>query len=185
MNKRVAGVLGAALLAIGLTGIALGDNDEDEREGRSSRGADVPAATNTAYLTECGGCHFAYQPGLLPADDWRRLMGSLDSHFGDDASLDPAVTKDLLDYLFANAADGNASIRSRAFAAMPRSGDAPPRITETVYFQRKHSEIPARLVRDNPQVKSFSNCQNCHREAERGSFNEDQVSIPGAAGWKD
>ena len=183
MNKNIVGALGAALLAIGTAGVALGDDDDDERGGAPRNRALAPVV-NESYRTECGGCHFAYQPGLLPAQDWERLMGSLDTHFGDDATLDPAVAKDLLDYLTANAA-GSAALHSGAVAAKPIAGDGLPRITATRAFQRKHDEIPARLVKDNPEVKSFSNCQLCHRGAEQGNFDEDAVSIPGAAGWKD
>lgn len=185
MNKIVAGALSAALLAIGVVGIVLGDDDDEGRGGKSSRGRDLAPVTNAVYRTECGSCHFAYQPGLLPADGWQRIMGSLDNHFGDDASLDPAVAKELLDYLTANSADGNASIRSRAFAAKPIAADGLPRITQTAYFQRKHDEIPQRLVKDNPKVGSFSNCNACHQGAEQGDFNEHRVSIPGAGRWTD
>ncbi len=189
MNKIVLGAFSAALLAIGTVGIALGDDDDDEgREGRrgwTARGTDVAPVANQTYRTECGGCHFAYQPGLLPPDAWAHVMGTLDNHFGDDATLDPAVAQGLLDYLTAGSSEGNASIRSRAFAANPIAGEGPPRITQTRYFQRKHDEVPMRLVKDNPKVGSFSNCQACHRGAEQGNYNEDLVTIPGAGRWED
>lgn len=191
-KKTVASTICAAILAVGAAGIALGDDDDREgREGRSEhggwmgRGHDVPPVTNERYRTECGSCHFAYQPGLLPADAWTRVMGQLDNHFGDDASLEPAVAKEILDYLTANAASGDKSIRSRAFAAKPIAGDAPPRITQTAYFQRKHDEIPARMVKGNPKVGSFSSCASCHQGAEQGNFNESSVSIPGFGRWED
>ena len=185
MNKIVAGILTAGLLAIGLaigvTWFALRSADPGgAHPAWLPQARDLAPVTNERYRTECGGCHFAYQPGLLSAAAWRRLMGALDDHFGDDASLDPEVSAGLLDYLTANSADDNPSIRSRAFAARPIPADRPPRITETVYFQRKHHAVPPRLVKDNPKVGSFSNCQACHRGAERGSFNEHQLAIPGA-----
>ena len=77
MNKNIVGALGAALLAIGAAGVALGDDDDGERGGAPRNRALAPVVNET-YRTECGGCHFAYQPGLLPAQDWERLMGSLD-----------------------------------------------------------------------------------------------------------
>jgi hypothetical protein len=202
MKTIVAGALCAALFAIGTVGIALGDDDEGQerhegherhegqkgREGNGTwmpRGHDLAPVANESYRTECGGCHFAYQPGLLPADAWRRLMGTLDNHFGDDATLDPAVNQALLVYLTSNSADGNASIRSRAFAAKPIAGEGPPRITKTVYFQRKHDEVPARMVKDNPKVGSFSNCAACHQGAEQGDFSEGRIDIPGVGRWED
>jgi NAD(P)-dependent dehydrogenase (short-subunit alcohol dehydrogenase family) len=187
MNKIRLGALSAALLAAGLSGAALADRDDDEHEGRGSRsnqGRGLAPVTNETYRTECGGCHFAYQPGLLPADAWRQLMGALDKHFGDDATLDPTVNQELLDYLVANAGGENASKRVRPGAA-DAAGYSLPRITRTARFMRDHDEIPTRLVKDNPQVKSLSNCQLCHRGAEQANFDEHQVSIAGAGPWND
>ncbi|WP_295388655.1 diheme cytochrome c [uncultured Thiodictyon sp.] len=185
MNKMIVGAFSALLLAGGATGIALAGAAATTGDGlwaRLTSGRDVPLITSESYATECGSCHFAYQPGLLPADGWARIMGALDDHFGDDATLDPAVAKDLGDYLAANAANDTRSIRSRAFAAYPLPADGLPRISKTVFFQRRHGEIPARLVKDNPQVKSFSQCDKCHRLAAKGHFYESSVIIPGGEG---
>jgi Dihaem cytochrome c len=193
MKIRVMGALGAVVLALGATGVALSDydrDDDDRHEGRKGsgwvpKGRDLDPATHPGYRAECGGCHLAYPPGLLPADGWRRVMGDLQNHYGDDASLDAATADRILAYLVANSADGNARIRSRAFAVAPTPGNGPPRITETLYFQRKHDEIPPRLARDNPGVRSFSRCETCHEGADQGRFNEDQVRIPGVGRWDD
>ena len=194
MNAKHIIALGAAALAFGAAGIALSDQgrcDDDEREdqvedsGWWPRGRDVEPVANASYKAECGGCHLAYPAGLLPADAWQRVMADLGQHYGDDASLDPATATEILGYLTANGADGNARLRSRAFAAAPIPGDRPPRITETRYFQRKHDEVPTRLVLENPQVGSFSRCETCHSGAEQGRFNEDQVRIPGVGRWDD
>jgi hypothetical protein len=185
MNKMIVGALSALLLTGGATGIALADTAANGGDGLWARlisGRDVPPITSERYRTECSGCHFAYQPGLLPADGWTRIMGALDDHFGDDATLDPAVAKELSDYLTANAANDTRSIRSRAFAAYPLPADGTPRISKTAFFQRRHGEIPERLVKGNPQVKSFSQCDKCHRLAEKGQFHESSVIIPGGEG---
>lgn len=193
MNTKLIIALAAAVLALGAAGVALSDHgrEDDEREelgeahGWWPQGRDVEPVTNATYKAECGGCHMAYPAGLLPADAWRRVMADLGNHYGDDASLDAAAATEILSYLGANGADGSARLRSRAFAAVPIPGEAPPRITETRYFRGKHSEIPIRLVRDNPGVGSFSRCETCHQGAEQGRFNEDQVRIPGAGRWDD
>ena len=90
----------------------------------------------------------------------------------------------LLGYLRANAADRG--LRASPGAATTAPGnEAPPRITQTRYFLRKHDEVPARLVRDNPKIGSFSNCQACHGGAAQGDFDEDNVRIPGLGRWED
>ncbi len=186
MNKLMAGAFSAALLAGSATAPALGDSGQAGGEGFRSwlpSARDVEPIVNERYRTECGGCHFAYQPGLLPAAAWGRIMESLDDHFGDDATLDPVVARELLNYLSANAANDSRAIRSRAFAAVSVPSDRPPRITETLYFHRHHDVIPTRMVKDNPKVGGFSNCQTCHRGAEQGVFNGSSVDIPGVGHW--
>jgi hypothetical protein len=183
MNKTIA-IAVAATLALAASGIALGDRDEGRGEGGEAGGS-LAAPPNALYRSECAACHLAYPPALLPAGAWARVMGGLSSHYGDDASLEPAAVTELLAYLTANAADSSPRLRAQAFAAVPIANDRPPRITETVYFKREHHEIPARLVSGNPQVKGFSACQACHREAEQGRFDEDGVRIPGVGRWDD
>lgn len=147
--------------------------------------ADVRPVENETYRSECGGCHFAYQPGLLPGHDWERIMDSLVEHYGDDASIDEIQATEIRGYLLENASDRTGQSRSRAFSAGSDASDMLPRITNTNYFRREHYEIPARLVRDNNEVGSFSNCQACHRNADVGIYNEHQVVIPGVGKWDD
>jgi hypothetical protein len=186
--------LGSALLILVASGVAWSEHDDEDEghehgnrhSGLVTRGG-LALVTNDQYRTECGGCHFAYLPGLLPAASWTRVMNTLDHHFGDDASLEPAVRDQILDYLVANAADRSDSRRARSFAvgAVAIAGDGPPRITETAYFKRKHDEVPAKYVTGNPQVKSFSACAACHRGADKGNFNEHEVDIPGVGRFED
>jgi hypothetical protein len=63
----------------------------------------VPPVANEAARRECGACHMAYQPQLLPAKSWRRLLGDLSNHFGTDASLDEAARQEILAYYVAQA----------------------------------------------------------------------------------
>ena len=32
------------------------------------------------YIEECGACHLAYPPGLLPVQSWRGIMSDLEDH---------------------------------------------------------------------------------------------------------
>lgn len=132
-------------------------------------GARMPAQLPKAYTQECAGCHMAFPPGLLPAASWRRMMNGLDRHYGSDASLEPAVVKELSDWLQANAAPGR---RGRADSAPPED-----RITRTRWFVREHREIAPSVFR-RPSIKSAANCMACHADAERGDFDDDGVRIP-------
>ena len=82
-------------LAVSLAaGSALADSDESLRT----------TTTHPAYRNECGSCHVAFPPGLLPASSWRAVMGGLERHFGSDASLDAQTAADITRYLSTNAA---------------------------------------------------------------------------------
>jgi hypothetical protein len=197
----VFGILSIASIGAVMSSSDLGEREDEERyekeyeseeheyghfrKGWLGSRADVRPAEDETYRSECGDCHFAYQPGLLPGQAWERIMASLSDHYGDDASLETATARHIHDYLVANAADRSDLSRSRAFAALPVTGDALPRITDTAYFRREHHEIPERLVQGNQEVGSFSNCQSCHRNAEQGIYNEHQVVIPGLGKWDD
>jgi len=162
------------------SGVAMADDDW----GWSRRGPDVAPVKNELYKSECGSCHFAYQPGLLPAASWKKLMGGLDDHFGENAELFEQTRKELTDYLVANAADMSDYRRSRKIARSA-GNDAPLRITDVPYIRYKHNEIPMRVIRGNKEVRSLSNCVACHTQAATGSFAEREIRIPGVGRWED
>ena len=54
---------------------------------------------NKAWRDECGSCHVAYHPTLLPARSWKALMDRQDDHFGDKLGLDDATVAGILDFL--------------------------------------------------------------------------------------
>jgi mono/diheme cytochrome c family protein len=185
MKHALIGFLGATLIALGASGIARSGYD-DGPQGRSTslKPASGRAAGQARYQSECGGCHLAYPPKLLPAAAWGRIMANLGNHFGDDAGLDQAIASDLLTYLQSEAADAN-PLRGPIARQADRAGDGPPRITQTRSFLRRHDEVPNRLAYDNPRVRSFSNCEACHGGAAQGRFDEDEVRIPGVGRWDD
>jgi hypothetical protein len=132
------------------------------------------------YQTECASCHLAYPAHLLPKRSWQIIMATLPDHYGDDASLSPAVQGDILAYLSGNSAVNNDRMLRRV--AVDKT---PLRITELPYFKGKHREIPERMVKDNPKISSFSQCDSCHKGAAKGQFDEDNVVIPGFGRWDD
>lgn len=120
-----------------------------------------------AYQQECGACHVAYPPGMLPPASWQKVMNNLPRHYGTDASLDPAAEKQLAAWLAANG------------GTYKRVREEPPenRITRSTWFVRKHDEVSASTWK-LPAVKSAANCDACHTRAAQGEFNEHDVRIP-------
>ena len=140
-------------------------------------GSTLPQLKHKNWQQECASCHIAYAPAFLPRASWRRVMGGLEQHFGENASLDPATQADILRFLEANAADsGNSRMGSKVMQRMG-ANEAPLRISETRWFVRKHDEV-ARAVWSRKAVGSAANCAACHRQAEQGVFNEHDVRIP-------
>ncbi|HEY5995030.1 MAG TPA: diheme cytochrome c [Gallionellaceae bacterium] len=173
----------AALLAVALlvsSGSALAEENFWLWLVNFSRQKEVKPVDNKTYKDECGSCHFAYQPGLLPSKSWAKLLDekALADHFGEDASLDKETLKDIYDYTMANAAEKSFYKRSRKIAKATEDGDAPLRITEVRYIKRKHHDIPEKMIKGNKDVKSQSYCNACHTKAEEGIFDEDTVDIP-------
>jgi hypothetical protein len=189
MKTKTWVLINSAVIVMGLlvaSSLVFSDDDEHEGKGlwRESR-LDVAPVKYAFYKEECGSCHFPYQPGLLPARSWQRLMGGLNDHFGENAELEAADAQRLTDYLTANAADTANYKRSRGITRSLRKSEVPLRISETRYFTRKHHELSSRMVKDNPKVRSFSNCDLCHTRAAEGSYNEHQVKVPGFRNWED
>ncbi|MFP5403408.1 MAG: diheme cytochrome c [Gammaproteobacteria bacterium] len=148
------------------------------KEARGDGGDDLmPRLTHKAWQQECGSCHLAYPPALLPKASWQRLMAGLDDHFGENASLDPATRADILRFLEAHAADSGSSRMGGKVMQRMDAKAAPLRITETAWFVKKHDEVPASTWR-RKSVGSAANCAACHRQAEQGNYDEDTVRIP-------
>lgn len=179
-------IITSIVFITGLIGIPVVFSDSDEKWDDYRRPSiGVAAVNNPLYKEECGSCHMAYPAGLLPAASWDRLMSGLDDHFGDNAELQQDTRKQLLQYLLDNSADQSSYRRSRKIVASLDNGKPPVRITATPYFKHEHDEISPRLVADNPEVNSFSNCNACHAKANQGLFDEHGVHIPGYGRWDD
>ena len=151
------------------------DSSDDDNHYRG-----LPPAENVLYKEECGSCHMAYPPMLLPSESWQKIMAGLEDHFGENAELDPMLARDIEIFLVQN----TRSIGKRRLFSKPET-NIPMSVTELPYFKREHDEIPARLVEENDKVGSLSQCNACHRDAEKGYFDEDNIVIPGFGRWDD
>lgn len=145
----------------------------------------VAPVKNPQYLEECGSCHFPYQPGLLPARSWRRMMLGLENHFGENAELPAEEVTRLINYLTTNAADHANYKRSKKIMKTLDPDNTPLRASKTPYFIKKHNQLSRKMVQNNPKVGSISKCDACHTKAETGSFSESEILIPNFGGWKD
>ena len=127
---------------------------------------EVFAASNPKWKAECGSCHVAYPPQLLPAASWQRLMKGLEKHFGIDASVDAAAAAEIGAFLEKYAG------RKRGIA-----GEITLRVSETAWFQREHRKVDAAAWK-LPAVKDAANCSACHTAAESGDYRERGIRIP-------
>lgn len=153
----LAGVVAFGAVLVGSAGLRPAAADET-----------FPPVTDPIVQKECKACHMLYQPGLMPAASWQRLMTGLKDHFGENAELDQATADTVLAYLTANAAKPLPAPKSAA-------GEAPPiRIIEMPWFVRKHHRkdriSPVSLARNN--AKSPSDCAACHKRAEMGDYGD-------------
>jgi hypothetical protein len=131
---------------------------------------------NPTYIEECGGCHFPYQPELLPSESWDKILVGLEDHYGEAIELDPKSKIVIAEYLGANAAEHSSA--KRAVKIMRCLDNRRPlRITQIPYIQEKHHEVsPDVLKRES--IGSLSNCPTCHTKAEKGVYEDDSVVIP-------
>lgn len=151
------------LAALGLSSPALADRMPS------------PSTYLPAYKAECASCHVAFPPSLLSAPDWRKVMGSLDKHYGDDASLDDKTRQAIEGFL-----TGQASSRSRTSA----SGGELPRITTSSWFLREHRQVHQADWR-HARVKTPANCSACHTGAAEGSYREREIVMPNGGRWEE
>jgi hypothetical protein len=156
------------------------DLDHEYREEYGENYRQAAMTMNRVYAEECGGCHMAYPAMLLPRQSWRKIMAGLEDHFGENAELDDAARGEIEAYLLR---ESDRVSYKKLFRNLRNA--APLRITGLPYFVHEHDKIPARIVAGNDQVKSLSQCNACHHDAERGRFDEDDVVIPGFGRWDD
>jgi len=158
------------LVASGVSGWLFADSGRE--------GGGLPAVDHKAWRDECGSCHVAFHPGLLPERSWRGLMNGLDRHFGENAALDPATRKAITEFLAANAADRSDARRARKIAASIPAAQTPLRISATAWFERKHDELRSEVWK-HKEVGSRANCGACHLGADQGRFDEHDIVVPG------
>jgi len=127
------------------------------------------------YVQECGACHVAYHPTLLPAATWAAIMDGLAQHFGENAELDPAKAQAIRTYLLANAAEHYDTLPAHAFL-QPNPAD-PLRMTATTFWARRHASLSPQVFSSKP-VGSKGQCDACHQDAASGRFSPLAIAVP-------
>jgi hypothetical protein len=181
------------LMASGMFCAVSAEDDDDDRGGKERKhhhekgeqrhhkdhggGAVSPAPeANPLYQEKCGSCHLAYPPCLLPSGSWKKMMGELETHFGEPLTIDSASVTLISEYLAQNAADHSSDERSGKIMK-DLGGKTPACITEIPYIIKKHSGLPPSIFKTE-KVGAFSNCKACHAGAEKGEFDDDTVVLP-------
>ena len=132
---------------------------------------------NKAWRDECGSCHTAYHPTLLPARSWKALMERQNDHFGEKLGLDDATVAGILGFLVKYSAEtGMTEAAYKINRSIP--GDQTPlRITETGYWIEKHRNLDGRVWK-NPKVRTKANCGACHLDADQATFEDAAMRLP-------
>ncbi len=137
----------------------------------------LPADAPPAFQAECASCHLAFPAQLMAADDWRRVMATLDKHYGDNASsLDEKTRRSLEDFLVRNAGKPS-KVGAGGTAELPR-------LTASPWFKRKHHEV-RKTDWAHAKVKAPANCAACHTKAAAGSYREREIVMPDGRKWED
>jgi len=117
------------------------DHQDEHRKRKRQRHRDdehhhsfIKPVSNSVYKEQCGACHFAYQPELLPAASWNKILANLEDHFGESIELENDSQKIIIDYLVANSAEHSSA--KRAVKIMRSLGSqVPRRITDIPYIR--------------------------------------------------
>lgn len=132
---------------------------------------------NEVWQGECSDCHMAYHPSLLPKRSWQRLFKNQHDHFGDDLDLDKEALQALETFFYNNSAEQMASEPARKILNSTPIAQTPMRITETLYWKKKHEEIDMRYWSNEP-VHSKGNCTACHLDANRSTYEDSNMRLP-------
>lgn len=159
--------------------------NDDNYHGIKPTKKGVAPVNNPLYLKECGSCHFAYQPGLLPEKGWNRVMNSLENHFDTDATLAQEDFISISNYLNQNSAEKNMEYkRSNRIVNSLINQPVPDSISKTPYMIEKHNKIKPSLI-SQKEVKGIFNCMACHTTADKGIYSERDIMIPNYGKWED
>jgi len=144
--------------------------------GNNKTAKNTPKVNNATYQKNCSTCHFAYQPGLLPAGAWKSLLEKPDAHAGGPFSFNDKTRNEIKNYLIINSAENSGWEKSGKILSSTIN-ETPVRISEISYIKRKHWGVRNSIFQRS-SIGSRGNCIACHKSAESGLYDEDDVVIP-------
>ncbi len=134
-------------------------------------------AMNELWNEECGACHLAFHPSLLPARSWQYLFEQQDNHFQEELMLDDETLNELLQYALNNSAEQKKTEAAWKINRAIGRDERPLQITAVSYWKDKHSAI-SDITWQQEAVQSKANCGACHYDAEQGTFQDAAMRIP-------
>jgi hypothetical protein len=134
-------------------------------------------AMDPQWQHECGSCHLAFHPSLLPARSWQAMLGEQD-HFGEDLALDAEVVASLSSYASAHSAEHAETPTAWKIASRTPASSTPRSITETPYWKRRHAGV---TDADWRRIKKVD-CGGCHLDADLGTFEPGAIHIGKTSG---
>ena len=132
---------------------------------------------NELWRAECGDCHLAYYPVLLPARSWDKLLQTQENHFDEDLALDKESITEIRTFLLANSADSKQTEAARKINASTPANETPLEVSKTVYWLKKHDDIDEKYWQSNI-VNSKGNCEACHFDAQQGTYEDSGMRLP-------
>lgn len=132
-----------------------------------------------AWRKECGACHFAFPPELMPERTWRHIFANLEHHYGQDAWLPQRTRDTLARYAITHSAEHVPTKAGFLLWHRAKPDTIPLRITASPYWKHLHGRIPAAVFR-RPEIGDRTNCGACHRLAVAGSFEGADIHVPHA-----
>lgn len=144
--------------------------------GDNNKSESLTKVDNKTYSSTCGACHFAYQPGLLPLKMWIKILDSPEGHAGGSVDADSKTKAEIKKYLTQNCAEKSTWEKSGKILNSTIS-DTPVRISEVSYIKGKHREINEKIFA-RETIGTRGNCLACHRSANNGIYDDDDVIIP-------
>jgi cytochrome b len=137
-------------------------------------------AMDAQWQHECGSCHLAFHPSLLPVRSWQAMLAQQD-HFGEDLALDPAIVAALSSYAGEHSAEHAETPTAWKIASRTPADSTPLRITDIAYWKRRHADV---TEADWQRVNKVD-CGGCHLDADLGTFEPGAIHIGKTSGRKE